>query len=110
MINSYGSDFPVACRKKAAYTLLTSDEKDKFNWQEDDESEELFLEYAKFVESPSSALDLTELKMLADIHCLTIHVYEEESIYSFKFKVTLKILADATNTSFCMMELANGSV
>lgn len=55
------------------------------NWEEVIKVEELFQEYAKFIELPSSALDSVELKLLAQIHAIAINVYEDQ-LNLFKFK------------------------
>ncbi|XP_045032570.1 uncharacterized protein LOC116927885 isoform X2 [Daphnia magna] len=85
-------DCPVANDVKVAYFKFrrTNSEKSEFNWQSATEFEDLYEEYAKFVEKPSNPVESAELEMLAIIDGLkTIHVYTDQSS-SFKYKQSLK--------------------
>ena len=71
-------DFPITCGLKSAYVHHQNGEDNLFNWEKVANVEELCQEYAKFVELPSSALDLSEVNMLAEMHNIKIHVYEDQ--------------------------------
>jgi hypothetical protein len=107
-VKNGSKDFPVASTMKDSYTKHKKVEK-KSNWQiPTDRFEKLLEEYAKFVECPSSFLLITELKLLALIHQLTIHVYESQS-YSFQFKSTFNLNGggcnmDPLNENFLLYE------
>ena len=55
-----------------------------------EESLRLLEEYATFIKSPSSKLDLVELEILAIAHSLIIYVYEDEQEDNYFLKLLLK--------------------
>ncbi|KAK4027163.1 hypothetical protein OUZ56_016175 [Daphnia magna] len=68
---------------------VTNSGQSEFNWQSATEFEDLYEEYAKFVEIPSNPLESAEVEMLAKIHGRIINVYNDQSSSSFKYKETL---------------------
>uniref|UniRef100_A0A0P5APT5 Helicase c-terminal domain containing protein n=1 Tax=Daphnia magna TaxID=35525 RepID=A0A0P5APT5_9CRUS len=68
------------------------------------ECPKLFEEYAKFVETPSNSLESAELEMLAIIHRMSIHVYNDQ-LSSFKYKETLN--PDTENKHY-ILDYGNG--
>uniref|UniRef100_A0A0P5WIL7 Helicase c-terminal domain containing protein n=1 Tax=Daphnia magna TaxID=35525 RepID=A0A0P5WIL7_9CRUS len=83
-------DYPVAFDMKNAYFEFrrTNSEENEFLWQNASECQKLFEEYAKFVETPSNSLELSEMEILAIIHAKTIHVYNDQ-LSSFTHNETL---------------------
>ncbi|XP_059352805.1 LOW QUALITY PROTEIN: uncharacterized protein LOC130700691 [Daphnia carinata] len=84
-------DCPVASDVKVAYFKFqrTNSEQSEFNWQNATEFEDLFEEYAKFVEKPSTPVASAEVEMLIIIRKFSIHIYSDQSS-SFKYKETFK--------------------
>lgn len=90
-VKNGSKDFPVASCTKDLYIKhrIKNRMKNEFNWRQPVERfEKLVKEYAKFVESSSSYLILSELEILAAVHDLTVHIYKSQSS-SFELKSTL---------------------
>ncbi|KAI9563735.1 hypothetical protein GHT06_011199 [Daphnia sinensis] len=101
--NSDALDYPVANDIKIAYFNYrwTNDEENEFNWQSATEFQELFEEYAQFVEAPSNPLESAELEILADIHNITIHVYIDQSS-SFKYRESMNSNSSSKNERYIL--------
>ncbi|KAI9563936.1 hypothetical protein GHT06_011404 [Daphnia sinensis] len=99
-------NYPVASDVKIAYSKCrrTNCEANEFNWEKETESENLFKEYAKFVETPSNSLESAEVEMLAIIHSIPVHVYNDQSSY-FKYKETLN---PENSSRSLVLDLGNG--
>jgi hypothetical protein len=80
--------FPFASAKKKEFLTCRQQngDKKKFNWLQPSELSE---EYVRFIQSPLSELDLPEVKSLAKIFDITIHVYKNQhNSSSFKHTKT----------------------
>lgn len=79
-------EFPIASAVKRRFQETDASE---FNWEDElVDIEGLVEEYAIFIESSSTALDLVELEILSRLHKIKIHVYDDQ-LSSFRFKTTL---------------------
>ncbi|XP_057378909.1 uncharacterized protein LOC130700934 [Daphnia carinata] len=83
-------DYPIAFDMKNAYSEFrrTSNKENEFDWQNATKNKKLFEEYARFVETLSNSLESAEVEMLAIIHGIFIHVYNDQLSF-FKYKETL---------------------